>query len=54
MRVLKIVSLYTHLLSDMYIRLVMLRLKVGNSYLNTHEGEFDMLNGMKLLNGGHK
>ena len=54
MRTLKIVSLYAHQLSDMYARLVMLRLKLGNSYLNMHEGEFDMLSGMELLNGGRK
>ena len=52
MRTLKIVSLYAHQLSDMYARLVMLRLKLGNSYLNMHEREFDMLSGMELLNGG--
>ena len=50
----KIVSLYAHQLSHMYARLVMLRLKLGNSYLNMHEGEFDMLSGMELLNGGRK
>ena len=54
MRTLKIVSLYAHQLSDMYAGLVMLRLKLGNSYLNMHEGEFDMLSGMELLNGGRK
>ena len=35
-------------------RLVMLRLKLGNLYLNMHEGGFDMLSGMELLNGGRK
>ena len=54
MRTLKIVSLYAHQLSDMYAGLVMLRLKLGNLYLNMHEGEFDMLSGMELLNGGRK